>query len=156
MMGSVTGENVDLLAEALGARLRDILLAQSRWDGFVHDPEGRRLQPLPPPDEQGRVASEMVLRAVRVAADPINCTILRRLVRDRRVAVRSLMEQTGLSRIALMEAVNDLSQVGLASYDIEAREVGATNGAAGLIGLLDEVSGRLARILGERWGDTRP
>jgi hypothetical protein len=60
------------------------------------------------------------------------------------------MEQTGLSRIALLETINDLSQVGLASYAVDTREVGATSAAIGFAGLLDAVREQLARIMGER------
>ncbi|HYM62941.1 MAG TPA: hypothetical protein VEZ11_18790 [Thermoanaerobaculia bacterium] len=144
-------KNLDLLAEGLWARLRDILLAQSRWDGFVRDPEGGQLQAVPPPDDRERVASEMVLRALHVAVDPVNNAILHLLAGEERVAIASLMEQTGLSRIGVIERVNDLSQVGLASYEVEAREARATAGASGLLGLFDDVSERLTRILEKRW-----
>ncbi len=137
--------NLNLLAEGLWARLRDILMAQSRWDGFVHDPEGGSAQPLPPPDESERLAAEMTLRALRVGVDPVNHAILRRLAQQDEVALVALMEQTGLSRVALIETINDLSQVGLASYEVETRKVRATAGATGLLGLLDEVRDRLAR-----------
>ena len=140
-------DEMDQLAEGLWMRLRDILRAQSRWDGFVHDPEGEKSQPLPPPEESERLAADMVLRALRVGIDPINHAILRRLTRENEVALTSLIEQTGLSRIALMETINDLSQVGLASYAVETRQVRATVGAIGLLGLLDEVRARLARMI---------
>jgi len=150
MTGTETERSFVLLAEGLAARLRDILMTQRRWDGFVHDPEGGGPQLLPPPDETDRLAEEMILRALRVATDPINSAILRRLAREDRVALTSLMEQTGLSRIALLETINDLSQVGLASYAVDTREVGATSAAIGFAGLLDAVREQLARIMGER------
>ena len=140
-------DEMDQLAEGLWMRLRDILMAQSRWDCFVHDPEGEKSQPLPPPEESERLAADMVLRALRVGIDPINHAILRRLTQENEVALTSLIEQTGLSRIALMETINDLSQVGLASYAVETRQVHATAGAIGLLGLLDEVRARLARMI---------
>ena len=144
------GKSLDVLADALWLRLRDILLAQSRWDDFVHDPEGGPQEPSPEPDESGRLASEMILRSLRVAVDPVNHGILRRLVDDEDVALTSLMRQTGLSRIALVEAINDLSQVGLATYAVETRRVRATAGCAALLRILDEMRARLARMIEER------
>jgi DNA-binding transcriptional ArsR family regulator len=147
----VIERSADLLAEGLWLRLRDILMVQSRWDAFVHDPEGRDGGAALPPSSIGRTASDMVLRALRVGADPVNIAILRRLVREEEIAIADLMEQIDLSQIALVEALNDLSQVGLASYAMESRTARATDGAVGLLGLLEEVRGRLARIVEERW-----
>lgn len=141
---------LNLFAEGLWARLRDIVMAQRRWDGFVRDPEGGGARALPAPDEAGQLAEEMILRALRVATDPINSGILRRLVREGDVALTSLIEQTGLSRIALVETINDLSQAGLARYAVETRTAGATSAAIGFIGLLDEAREQLSRIIDER------
>lgn len=155
MSAPVAPERVfDLLAEGLWGRLRDILMLHARWDRFVHHPEEEQPTPAPaapPREEAERVATEMALRALRVGADPVNHAILVRLAREEAVGLPALMDLTGLPRIPLSERVNDLSQVGLASYAVETREARATPAAEGLLGLLDEVRGRLTRIMGERW-----
>lgn len=148
-------KSADLLVEGLWARLRDILMAQARWDGFVHDPEGGRPadESPPPPEDAGRLAAEVILRALRVAVDPVNHAILCRLAREEVVALPTLTETTGLNRVVLVETVSDLAQVGLASYAAGTSEVSSSAGGRGLVGLLDEVSGRLAQTLEERWID---
>lgn len=150
-------KSANLLVEGLWARLRDILMAQARWDHFVHDPEGGPQGRAgadgssPARKDAGRLAAEMLRRALRVASDPVNGAILRRLAREEAVALPSLMETTGLPRIALIETVSDIAQVGLASYAAGTSEVRASAGGNGLVGLLDEVCGRLARTLEDRW-----
>lgn len=139
---------LDQFAEGIASRLRDILLAQSRWDGFVSDPE--REEAAIPPEANERLAAEMVLRAVRAGADPVNYAILRRLVDHDDGSLTALMEQTGLSRVGLTETVQDLAQVGLVSYAPENREVRATAGARGLLGLIDAVRGRVASTMRKR------
>lgn len=144
----------DLLAEGLWSRLRDILMAQSRWDGFVHDPDGSgpKAEPVPPSSEQGeRLAGEMLLRALRVGVEPVNQAILLRLTHAEAVGLPALMELTGLPRVAVIERVKDLSQVGLASYAVETGEARATALAEGLLGFEDEVRGRLVRVMEEQW-----
>jgi len=136
---------IDEFAQGLSARLHDILAAQSRWDAFVPDPE--REEAIPAPEASERLASEMVLRAVRAGVDPVNHAILRRLVRQDDVTMSALMEQTGLSRVGLAETVQDLAQVGLASYAPDSREVRATAGARGLLGLIDDVRDRVASMM---------
>lgn len=143
----------DLMAEGLYRRLRDILLAQSRWDSFVHDPEEEGHQEASPalsPEEATRVAAELVLRAFRAGLDPVNHLILARLVAEKAVHLSSLMELTGLPRIPLTERVNDLAQVGLASHSVDTREVHATSLAEGLLVMLAEIRDRLVRTMEER------
>lgn len=144
----------DLLAEGLWSRLRDILMAQSRWDGFVHDPAGSgpKIEPVPPSSEEAeRVAGEMLLRALRVGVEPVSQAILLRLTHAEAVGLPALMELTGLPRVAVIERVKDLSQVGLASYAVETGEARATALAEGLLGFEDEVRGRLMRVMEEQW-----
>ncbi len=159
MRQAVNHERIfDLLAEGLWSRLRDILMAQSRWDRFVHNPEGSgaptQVEPIPPSREEAeRVAAEMLLRALGAGAETVNQTILRRLASKEAVKVPILMELTGLPRIAVIERVHDLARVGLASYAAESGEARGTPLSQGLLGFVDEVSGRLARIAGERWAE---
>jgi len=153
--------NADLLAGGLWARLRDILLAQSRWDRFVPDPEGGgsetdRGAEAPSPAERRRVAEEMVLRALRVGADPVNHAILVRLGREEATPLASLMDETGLPRVPLGERIFDLAQVGLAAWAPETREARATGAGLGLVGIVGEISSRLARHADERWAETAP
>lgn len=151
--------SADLVAGGLWARLRDILLAQSRWDRFVPDPEGGGGEPdhgaeVPPPAERRRVAEEMVLRALRVGADPVNHAILARLGREEATPLARLMDETGLPRVPLGERVFDLAQVGLAAWAPETRELRATGAGEGLVGIVGEIASRLTRLADENWAET--
>jgi len=154
------GSAVDLVAEGIWARLRDMVMARSRWDRFVRDPEGKSggeapLASAPPaPDEAERLATELVLRALRVGVDPVSHRMLERLTREDVVPLEALAETTGLPPIALHEKVADLVQVGLAVHDLERREVHATPLASGLALIVGEIARRLAGLMAERWPET--
>ena len=144
---------LDMMADGISGRLRDLLLARERWEGFVHEPgEASAASPAASPGEAERVAAEQVLRTLRAAVEVVNQRILVRLLGDaeRTVSLGALTELTGLPRIPLTERVHDLAQVGLVSYSPDSPRVQATALAAGLLGLLDELRDRLVRIMGER------
>lgn len=145
-MSSAAALSLDRIAEGLWGRLRDLRRAQERWDRFVSEPGE------PPPDagaatagEAERVATELVLRALRAGAEALNHRILVRLREneERAASLAALTELTGLPRIALTERVQDLAQVGLVTYMPETRLVRATGLTEGFLGLLDDVRDRL-------------
>lgn len=154
------GSAFDLVAEGIWARLRDMIMARSRWDRFVRDPEGGSggeapLAMAPPaPEEAERLAAELVLRALRVGVDPVSQRVLERLAREDVVPLETLAETTGLPPLALHEKVADLVQVGLAVHDLERRQVRATPLASGLLEIVGEIARRLAGLLAERWPET--
>lgn len=151
MNETTTERSIDLFAEGLWQRLRDILIAQSRWDAFIHDPDKGANGETPPKESASSMALQMILRALRVAVDPVNMAILRRLAGEDEVGLMEIEKQTGLSRTAAIETLHDLSQVGLASYAVDSRTARVTAGAIGLLGLLEDVCTRLTAIVEERW-----
>ena len=154
------GSAFDLVAEGIWARLRDIVMARSRWDRFVRDPEGggageaSGAMAPPAPEEAERLATELVLRALRVGVDPVSRRMLERLLREDAVPLEALAETSGLPPIALHEKVADLVQVGLAVHDLERCLVRATPLASGLLEIVGEIARRLAVRMAERWPQT--
>jgi len=154
------GSAFDLVAEGIWARLRDIVMARSRWDRFVRDPAGASGGEAPsamaPPAsaEAERLAAELVLRALRVGVDPVSHRMLERLTREDVVSLEALAETTGLPPLALHEKVADLVQVGLAAHDFERCLVRATPLASGLLEIVGEIARRLAVRMAERWPQT--
>ena len=99
------------------------------------------------------IAREMLLRALRAAADPVNYQILERLDEVNPVSATDLMPVTGLDRVALPERLNDLVQVGLISRDIIDDQVHRTSLAAGVRTLVEQMAvqagGKLLDALSE-------
>jgi hypothetical protein len=75
---------------------------------------------------------ELLLRALRVAGDPINFQILNLLDRIDPIDVPALMRETRLNRVAVSERVNDLVQTGLAVREMVNDQVRGTDLSAGL------------------------
>ena len=149
---------LDSLAEGIWSRLRDVLLAQVRWERFVSDPENARSEAMTEPaasrEDTERATGELVLRALGVGVDPVNHAILAHLAGKDAVGIATLATLAGLPRIALSERLSDLVQAGLASYAAESRQARATSAGEALVALVDEVRQRLTRIVGERWAET--
>jgi hypothetical protein len=135
------------LAEGLWPRLRLLALAVEREDRFVAGPEEGEPGPGGLGRDARRAAEELVLRSVRVGADPVNFSILVELSKEAAMPFRDLMGATGLDRLTLGERVNDLIQVGLATKDVETRSVSGTLAAAGLLELVEKTRETLVEAL---------
>ena len=115
------------------ARLRTLLLVLDRQDrletaqAFAGWLEGESK-----PDRLTDHAREILLRALKVAGDPVNYTILRQLDPIEPVEIPELMRQTRLSRVAVSERVNDLVQTGLAVREMINDQVRGTELVEGL------------------------
>jgi DNA-binding HxlR family transcriptional regulator len=137
----------EALAKGLWPRLRLLALAVEREDRFVAGPE----ECEPSPGGLGRdarhAAFELVLRSLRVGADPVNFSILMELAKEAATSFGDLMGATGLDRLTLGERVNDLIQVGLATKDVDTRSVSGTLAAAGLLELVERTGESLVEAL---------
>ncbi len=141
------GEGFEAIVDGLADRARTLLRALDRQDrletaqAFVGwlaaEREGGRLS---------ETASEMFLRALKTASDPINFRILDRLDEIEAVELPALMEQTGLARVAASERVHDLVQSGLAAREMVGDQIRRTSLAGGILELVGEV----ARQTGDR------
>jgi hypothetical protein len=113
----------EALGKALGARLADIEAAMERYRSFAFSPD----QPEPPAggDDRLESARDLVLRALRVAADPSNAALLRRLA-DGDIPLPALAEAAALPRLATWERLNELMAAGLVGRSLEADTAGLT------------------------------
>lgn len=137
----------EALAKGLWPRLRLLALAVEREDRFVAGPEEGEPGPTVLGRDAARAAEELVLRSLRVGADPVNFSILVELSKEVTRSFADLMGSTGLDRLTLGERVNDLVQVGLATRDVETRSVSGTPAAAGLLKLVEKTGDSLVEAL---------
>jgi hypothetical protein len=142
------GDSRDAILEGLTDRVRMLLRALDRQDrletaqAFVgwleREAEHGRL-----PD----VARELFLRALRIAADPVNYRILQGLDPSNACDLPMVMERSGLDRVAASERVNDLVQVGLAVRDLMGDQIRGTPLGVGLVCLIEDLAGRAGESL---------
>ena len=135
----------------LADRLRNLLLALDRQDrlesasafvGWLADEsEAERL---------GGHAREMLLRALKTVADPVNYDLVTRLDPLDGVELSALLAATGLGRVALSERLNDLVQTGLASRELVGDQVRSTALAAGLLEWIEATAADTGKALAEQ------
>jgi hypothetical protein len=135
------------LSFALAMRLRDLARVLDRLDRLEAGTGGW----LAAQDESALrdAATDMTLRALRAAADPVNFLILKFLSAHTSAPIVELEKATGLGRLALTERVNDLVQVGLAGRNIDTDHVQGTAGGAALVGLITSIGEATAKRLAE-------
>ncbi len=88
------------------------------------------------------------LRALRMAADPLNFSILEALSPDVGTPSQALADTTGLGRLPLAERVADLVSAGLAVKLPEANQVAGTAAGAAIVDLVHRAVDAGARDLG--------
>ena len=136
-------------ARGLAARLRDAALAADRLAGFAFEERAGGQEPPPALAEgdERAAAEDFVLRALRTAADPVNHRILAAATAGPDLA--SLGAACGLPRLALVERVHELVQLGLVARDLQRDTVHATAAgealAAEVAALCDDVAGWLRK-----------
>ncbi len=135
------------LSLALAFRLRDIARMLDRLDR-LESGTGEWLASQQN-GELRAAAMEMTLRALRAAADPTNFALLAFLSAHTSAPVAELEKASGLGRLALIERVNDLVQVGLAGRNIDTDQVQGTAAGAALVGLINSLSEATAKKLAE-------
>lgn len=128
-----TVPSIELLGRAAAGRLRDVAAAVRRLDGLgPGDSDG------PPPPTRDDVR-ELVLRALRLAADSDNARLLR-AVAEGATEIGSLVTLTGRSRLVLWESIGDLVGVGLVERDPLRDAVTLTAAGGALLRLVDELA----------------
>lgn len=143
----------DLLARGLAARLRDAVEAADRLASFSYDGRpGESPSTALTDGEELATAHDMVLRVLRATGDALNFRILAA------AAARSsdgapldgLAHDLGLARMALVERIHDLIQLGLVARDLQLDTVRATGAGEGLLELVTGLEADVARWLGKR------
>ena len=137
--------SLDDIAEGAWTRLRNLIGALDRVDRLETGCEfAGWLQKLAA-DESAleRLMREFVLRALRLASEPINARVLAHLKGSGATKVGELLAAFDLSRVELVERLNELSRAGLTIQSLENEQVEATPLALGLLVLLDEINTRM-------------
>ncbi len=137
----------DDFSSALALRLRDLARMADRLDR-LESGTGEWLKAQRAEDWIA-AATEMTLRALRVAADPLNFAILTFLSKRATTPIADLEQAVGLGRLALTERVNDLIQVGLAGRNIDTDQVQGTAAGAALVGWINTIGEATANRLAE-------
>ncbi len=142
-------------ARGVAARVKNALLSLDRQDrlesarAFVGWLESERAG-----GGLEEAAREMLLRALRLAGDPVNFAILERLGELEPVELADLVAATGLGRLAVSERVHDLAQTGLAVRELvndEVRGTELTSAVCGWVGAVARAAAaELAADLGRR------
>ncbi len=133
------------LSSALAMRLRTLARLADRLDR-LESGTGQWLSSQKG-DDWNAAATDMTLRALRAAADPINFSILAFISTQPSVPFAELEKAVGLGRLALTERVNDLVQVGLAGRNIDTDHVQGAAGGAALVRLINSISEATAKQL---------
>lgn len=135
------------LSSALAMRLRDIARMMDRldrlesgtgeWAASLHNGELKA------------AATEMTLRALRVAIDPTNFALLNFLSTHETASTADLEKSVIVGRLGLIERVNDLVQVGLAARNIDIDQIQSTAAGAAVVGLINSISDATAKKLAD-------
>lgn len=150
------------IAKDLYQRFRLLAMVIDRTDGFVGmTPVGGAIDNLADEhtptrwlhalannhDEVKAIASDFVLRALRVALEPTNFAILLKLREQLAVSFPDLMQATQLNRLSLSERVNDLIQVGLAVKDVQTGQVQGTKAAEAIVNFVQHTQENLFNLI---------
>lgn len=146
-------------AEGLWQRLKEMLMVRKRLEDFVFTPEAdpkgeesRWLNRLAQDDSQVELlATELTLRAFRVAMEVVNYKILVHLKKERTASISTLAELTELPGILIGERINDMAQIGLALRSIENDQVQATLLTDSLLGIIEATAEELSKNVRERF-----
>jgi hypothetical protein len=141
---------LEVLADGLWRRLRDVILTERRLERFAFAPETAE---GPPPERLDVVlddavavdglARDLTLRALAAAAETLNARLLA-AVGGEPVGLAELARALDLPWLALSERVNGLAQVGLAARDLEHDRVSGTPAGRGMLLLLDAIVAAVA------------
>jgi hypothetical protein len=149
-------ETLARITQGLRDRLRTLLLALDRRDRletaqtFVGWLERERAEGNLATD-----AREMLLRALRVASEPLNYQILSHLDPLESIDLEELMEVTALGRVAASERVNDMVQTGLVVRELVDDQIRGTELAQGLTLLIERIAAEAGKRLAEELATTQ-
>lgn len=143
----------DPLARGLAARMRDAVEAADRLASFSFDGRPAESQPSALADgEELATAHDLVLRVLRATGDALNFRILAAAAARSSdgAPVDALAQDLGLARMALVERIHDLIQLGLVARDLQLDTVRATGAGEGLLELVTGLEADVARWLSKR------
>jgi DNA-binding transcriptional ArsR family regulator len=144
------GENGLIQEIAAGAwtRLRNLIGALDRVDRLeTSDEFAGWLQGLAAVEPgMKKTIREFLLRALRLVSDPLNTRILMRLDSGEGASTTELSNATGLTRVELVERLNELARAGLTVQALEGELVEATPLARGFVSLVDEITEEIKRL----------
>lgn len=151
MMESSSREH-DPLARALAARLRDAVEAADRMASFAFDATPGVAPPSVLCDgEELATAHDLVLRVLRETGDSVNFRIMAAAaVREGGASTESLAFDLGLSRMALIERVQALIQVGLVARDLQRDTIRTTPAGEGMLEVVSTLEADVAGWLAKR------
>ena len=135
------------LSSALALRLRDLARLADRLDR-LESGTGEWLT-LQSDRDWRTAATDITLRVLRTAADPMNFAILSFLSAHSSAPMAELENAVGIGRLALSERVNDLIQVGLAARHIDTDHIQGTAAGVALVNLVNSISETTAARLEE-------
>lgn len=134
-------DRAESVRDGVVARLRTLLLVFDRQDRLETAQEFVGwLAEETNPERLAEHSRELLLRALRVAGDPINYRVLSLLDPIEPAGLSELMELTGLGRVALSERLNDMVQTGLAVREMVNDHVRGTDLGAGLTSFVEDVA----------------
>ena len=142
----------DPLARALAARLRDAVEAADRMASFAHDSTPGDAPPsVLAEGEELATAHDLVLRVLRETGDSVNFRVLAAAaVHDEGASIPALAYDLGLSRLALVERVQALIQVGLVARDLQRDTIRTTPAGAGMLEVVSTLEADVAGWLAKR------
>jgi hypothetical protein len=148
-----TGSRSEPIAASLGraaARVLSYLIQVVDREDRLESGSGRFREELEADaDGRWRAVEDAVLRALRLAAEPINYRILERLAKVGVIDVPDLVSLTGLPRLSIEERVSDLTSAGLAAKVTSAGQVGGTEAGTALVGLIRDAVAAGSSELGQ-------
>jgi hypothetical protein len=97
----------------------------------------------------------MLLRALRVASEPLNYEILSHLDPLESIELEELMEITALGRVAASERVNDMVQTGLVVRELVDDQIRGTELAQGIVQLIEGMAAEAGEQLTEELATTQ-
>ncbi|MBI4635579.1 MAG: hypothetical protein HY727_04440 [Candidatus Rokubacteria bacterium] len=141
--------SLDMVAEGLWRRMRDVAMAERGLERFAFAPEtgdarstGRLRDLAADPAALSVLARDVTLRALVAAADAVNYRLLLGLGRES-VDLDGLSRALGLPPLAVTERINGLAQLGLAARDLERDGASETMAGRGLVALIEAISAGL-------------
>lgn len=141
------------VGRSLAARLRDAAEAADRLADFSFDGRWDHAQAPPPtlaPDDEAGAAHDFVLRVLAAVGEPLNFRVLDAARAPDGAALDTLAADLGIARLALIERVHGLIQLGLVARDLQADLVRATPAGVGLAELVAGLGDEVAEWLGKR------
>lgn len=131
----------DDIARGAWTRLRNLIGALDRLDRLETAREFDGWLAQLAQDERALDATihEFLLRALRLASDPINVQILAHTHAQDGATMTELLMQTKLSRVDLTERVNEMARAGLTVQPLEQDKIEITQLAAGMLRWFEEL-----------------